>query len=301
MRLLTATVIIATVIVTGIQCHHTVTQEVNMSENQVQELIKIAADAERPLSERLAALREIRNKRRVEAVGALNALFSRPAAGTSIVAENFDPIAAERVVDLHIVWTLCTLDACSRLDIIASHVARAGHGLQGPYDEYRNAAKVILGIGRIEPISDLMGLVNASNAAVSENAVRVLELLDLPFRGSGGPTVPPLSPDMQVSLHFKTLQEQLAQIAAQSGGAVQLSPGIKNVPDYQRGDVRREDVTIQELVEFDVPELGFTYAVGRNSVTVTTYPEVKHLWNEIWNKYKDHLEFNQGTGRFTLR
>ena len=56
---------------------------------------------------------------------------------------NWDPVAAERVVDLYVILALYRSGDASLLPEIATLVAQAGRILTGPDDELRNAAKVI--------------------------------------------------------------------------------------------------------------------------------------------------------------
>jgi hypothetical protein len=110
--------------------------------------------------------------------GPLREIWNRRRPAARLRPINWDPEGAERVVDLYIILALHNSGDDSFLPRISDRVAQAEGVLKGPDNELLNAARVIREIGRLEPIQDLVAL--AAKPEAAPNAVRTLQLLDLP-------------------------------------------------------------------------------------------------------------------------
>ena len=279
------------------------TREAAMAHNTVNRLIETIRDQQGELPQRLGALRDLRNLNDVSAVAELKALLGRDRPGPDQATVNWDPAAAERVVDLHIVWTLYALGDDAELGRIAALVAQAGRILAGPDDECDNAARVIEGIGRPDLVRQIIELTGSSEASVSANAVSVLRKLDLPGAPIGGPveSIPNLSEE--VSFEISTLKEEMETIAELSRGSIQLTSGVSEyiaAHDYDRGTVGRENMTLAEIVEGDLEALGFDYFVDRGRVFICTHAEAARRWQDWWRANGDRLRYDELKQEFVL-
>lgn len=275
-----------------------------MTEPRKQQLYAIAADPTALIGERIAAVKEIAADRNPADVSGLTRLLSSHAPALREDVKGWDPRGAERLLDLHIIEALSRLGDHAQLYRLGDLVAQAGRILQGPDDELVNAAAVIRSIGRIEPLRQVVNLTSHSDPAAVENAVRVLELLDLPFKGSGEPVdgMPELSAKVTFEIH--RLQEELGTIAQVSDGRILLSHGVRDFiqkHDYERGDVSREDVTLAAILTEELQSLGFTYYVEDQRVVICTYEEAGRRWRSLWSRYGERLAFDADRSQYVLQ
>lgn len=260
-----------------------------MSNGSQQQLLQTVGDYENELAVRLRSLQQLGLTHDPSLVGSLKRLFERPRPGPERRTLNWDRQAAERVVDLHIVETLHELGDDSELYRITALVRQAGNILQGPDDELRNAASVILAVGRKELIGGLIALTSDSDPHVVRNAVRTLDQLRLsdPPVGQGVASVPQMSEE--VTFTIRTLKEEMEALVSLSRSSIVLSPGVKAFlvrNDYDRGTVSREGVLLSDIIEKDLPELEFAHFVEGNQVVICTYREAGARWQSWWGKNK---------------
>jgi hypothetical protein len=265
-----------------------------MNGQDVQALLAAAGDSQQELPKRIRALQELAGMQRQDLTPQLLELWkrSRPAAGPKPI--NWDPEAAERVVDLYIILALAKAGDVSLLPKISSLVAQAGTVLQGPDSELGNAAKVIRSIGQLEPISDLVGLAGDVHPEVVANAVRTLQLLDLPAPPSGGPLSEVSGLAKPVSFTIHRLKEELETIARLSNGRIVLSEGTKtwiSQHDYDRGEVRRQDMSLAHVVTQQIDMLDLTYEVTDGAVIICTFKEAGTRWQQRWPVYSQGLTY----------
>jgi len=189
-----------------------------MSDSEITRLQSFARDSRNDLPARIRAIEDLSRLAGRDAVAPLDELWRRPRPAPNPTLVNWDPVAAERVVDLYIILALYKSGDPSRLAEIAPRVGQAGRILQGPDDELRNAAKVVRAIGRPEVIQQLIALAQKNNPKATANAVRTLQLLNLPSPPTGGPVnaFPELNSPVSFTIH--RLGEELETIARLSAG-----------------------------------------------------------------------------------
>ena len=277
----------------------------NMGNNtDAQELLKTAATQKEDLATRIRALDELAAMGDAGMCENLKRLLNR-AKPHPIPIKNWDPVAAERVIDLHIVKALCLLGDNSELYRLPVLVGEAGDILLGPEDELANAASVILGIGQVEPVHQLVIMTRESAPQVVKNAVNVLKRLDLPHAPLGGEVSPVLGPaGGAYSFEIATLKQELETLVHLSKGRIVLSDGVKNYllsNDYERGPVKRVDTLLAQIVEQDLALLDFDYFVADdNTVIVCTHEEAGRRWRDWWQKYGGRLKYSKKEARFVL-
>jgi len=268
------------------------------------ELLAIAGDSDRGLPERKRSVRELGALGSPELIDPLRRVLRRPRPGPGLGAENWDPVAAERVVDLYLIEALYHSGDASELDGIAQRVAVAGDILEGPDDERKNAAAVILGIGRLEPIQQLVALAGAEQDHVVANAVRTLQLLGLPRPPSGGDAAAYPFLHQRVTFSIDNLRDELRSIAALSSGTISLSDGVEEriaSRNEQRGTVRREDESLLDILTLELDMLRLTYCTEPGGVVICTFREAGHRWQQKWPAYARHLIYDRERRRFVER
>jgi hypothetical protein len=199
-------------------------------------------------------------------------------------AVNWDPAAAERVVDLQLILALHKLGDSSLVSQIAPLVGRAEALLKGPYSEFKNAAQVLSEVRYLWVLQQVAGL-------GTEGAVRTLQLLNVPNPPTGGPldSFPQLA--QPVSFTIQRLSEELRSIAQLSNGLVVLSYGVEEMlrtGDYERGNVQRNSSLAQILTQ-DLDLLNLAYAATRNGVVICTFAEAAARWQQLWPEYSKTL------------
>lgn len=274
-----------------------------VNDDRKMKLLQTAGDPKAILSERISSIRELGSSRDPSLIGSLKNLLARSKPGAEQKTMNWDPQAAERVVDMHLVAALHTLGDDSELFRIPILVQQAGDALPGPDDELRNAASVVLSVGQLNLVSAIIDLASPKDPYVCANAVKTLDQLNLPDAPVGG-TVASV-PHMldKVSFTIRSLKEELQALEQQSQGSITLSPGVRtflNHHDYERGTVRRDGVTLSDIVKRDVPLLDFDYFVETGHVVICTYSEAGIRWHNWWDRYGRDLEYQPDKSMFVL-
>ncbi|MFH1374530.1 MAG: hypothetical protein ABII79_12115 [bacterium] len=275
-----------------------------MSNGALARLAEIAGDPDEELSARLRALSDLREIRNPTAIESLKKLWDRARPGPDKVTWNWDPGAAERVIDVHIIWTLYVLGDETELDLIASLISQAGDILQGPDDELSNAVAVILAIGRSEPIRQLIDLVSDTEVQVVDNVVEALNQLQLPRPPVGGDVSSVARLADEHSFEIRTLKEEIETLQRLSQGSIQLSPGVREyivANDYDREAVQRENVSLSEVIQDDLEMLEFDYYMENDQVMICTHTEAGQRWQDWWRQYGDQLVYQEDQSRFVLK
>jgi hypothetical protein len=276
----------------------------NVDDNQeLRQLLHTAADPDGELPARVRAVDALARVGGANVAAQLKQLLDRERPTAPVAAVNWDPLAAERVVDMHIVEALSLWGDNSQLDRLPRLIKAAGRVLSGPDDELENATKVVLRIGRVELIRQLVTMTEDPAPQVTRNAVVVLRQLQLPHPATGGPLAPVFQPNKVVTFEITTLKQELESIAALSAGKVVLSPGLKSFVkshDYERGPVKREQVSLADLIERFIPRLDVDYYLTDRTVVLCTYAEAGQKWREWWAKSSARLTYQKESGRFVL-
>lgn len=266
--------------------------ENQVNDETVSRLAVVARNPEQELSARIAALRELAAMQSANMVPDLLAVWKRPKVNPQIRPIDWDPIGVERVVDAYTILALYRHGNSTLLPEIAGLVKQAGTVLTGPDSELNNAAAVIRAIQSLQPVGDLIQLTNDPQESAVTNAVRTLQLLQLPDAPTGRsiPEVSVLRKPVSFTIH--RLSEELRTIAAMSGGWVSLSSGtleFLRTHDYDRGRVERTDTTLAEILTRDLDMLDLAYAVTPNRVEICTFREAGSRWRQAWPACRNEL------------
>ncbi len=255
-----------------------------MSPDHINGQLAVVRDPEAELRARIDALRELSASGDRAVAPRLREIWHRQRSSAEPESENWDPAAAERVVDLQLILALYKLGDRSLLPQIASLVARAKPLLPGPYNEFKNAAEVIREVHDLTVLQQVVQL-------GTESAVRTLQMVRVPGAPTGGPleAFPQLAQPVKFTIH--RLSEELRSIAQHSNGVIVLSPGVEEflqTGDYERGDVQRDE-SLAVILTQELDLLGFAYTVTRNGVVICTFAEAARRWQETWLEYSRRL------------
>jgi hypothetical protein len=268
------------------------------------QLLDIAGNFQKELPVRIRALQDLALIGDSTVINSIKEFLNRAKPGPEQAALNWDPLAAERVIDLHVVETLYKLGDESELSRVGLIVKSAGRILQGPDDELRHATQVILTIGRVEPIQQLIELTVENDLQAVSNADRTLDQLNLPQSpvGSSVSSIAHLSEEHTFEIH--ALKQEIDTVVRLSQGSISISPGVKAFlasHDYERGLVKRENVTLAEFIEQDLLILDFQYFVQDGVVTICTYKEAGQRWQNWWQKYSEKLSYQKEKSKFIIK
>ncbi|MFN0103159.1 MAG: hypothetical protein ACKV2U_13850 [Bryobacteraceae bacterium] len=257
-----------------------------MNQKDLARWLSTAADSTAQLLLRINALEELAKLTDTGLRAPLNGLFKRIRPHVSDKPMDYDPDGAERVVDQYIILAAYKSGDVSLLPELPKLIAQAGDVLEGPENELTNAAKVLRGIGRSEPVQSVAALTSSgAHPHATSNAVRVLQMIGMPNPPTGGSVaVPEL--DKPVDFTIKTLRQEVEKIAELSEGKIVLSPGAKEFiakRDFQRGEVNRENRTLASVLTEDLDMLDLTYAVTPSGVVICTFEEAAARWRQRVN------------------
>jgi hypothetical protein len=274
-----------------------------MSGDDLTVWLSTARNPERALRDRIQALEQLARLGNRGLVPRLRELYQRPKTPTGIKTLDWDPEAAERVVDLYVILALYRSGDPSLSPQIIALVREAGKILQGPENELLNAAKVICATGSLRLIQELVALGDNREPGTVANAVRTLQMLDLPSPPTGGAVVgfPELVSPVTFTIH--RLGEELETIAQLSKGRILLSPGVQETiraHDQNRGEVTRRNSNLADILTMEIDVLGFTYAVTQRGVVICTFREAGARWGQEWPAYSKNLVWDPATQRWHL-
>ena len=276
----------------------------NMDNNKnTRHLLETAANSQEELPSRIRVLDELAATSDPAVNVELKKLFNRTKP-EPVPMKNWDPVAAERVVDLHIVKALYILGDDSELDRLVTLIRQAGYILTGQDDELNNATSVILSIGRVELIRQLTMMTSDNELRAVKNAVIILNQLDLPHAPVGGEVTSVFQPPTQeFTFEIYTLKQELETLTELSKGQIVMSGGTKSFlisNDYDRGAVKRENITLSEIIEQDLSILDFDYYVTGKTVVICTHNEAGQRWRDWWQKYGRRLAYYKESSRFII-
>jgi hypothetical protein len=278
-------------------------KDVMMDENQQEpRLLRTAADPQVDLSIRIRAIDDLAKLGKASVAIELNKVLNR-ARPIPVSTKNWDDVGAERVVDQHVVKAMSLLGDDSQLSRLPLLIKAAGRVLTGPYDELKNAAGIVLGLGRVDLVRQLVMMAGDDAAQAVRNAVVVLDQMDLPLAPAGGSLSQVLRRDKKVAFEITTLKQELETISALSDGSVVLSDGVKSFlhsNDYERGLVKRVAVSLAEIIEKTVPLLDLDYYVSGRNVVICTHAEAGREWRAWWTRNATQLSYKKESGRFVL-
>jgi hypothetical protein len=267
-------------------------------------LLQTAADPRRFLSDRLRAVQDLAATGDRALVPELRRLLNRSRPVSERPPVNWDPDAAERVVDLHIIVALHSLGSDADVHRVAALVEQAGDILVGPDEELKNQVFAIVSLGRLDVLAEVVGISAGNDLNAKRNAVRVLDSLKLPESPLGGSLASVPHMGHKVSFSIKTLSEELHIVEERSQGSIVLSAGVREYAaqhDYDRGTVRRQDVLLSDIVLNDLRLLDFDYFIESGHVVVCTYSEASSRWRDWWGRFGKDLEYRKDQQVFVLQ
>lgn len=256
-------------------------------------LIAKVADFNQELPVRIQAIESLAAKQDEAIKEQLKKLFDRqrPLVQNTV---NWDNAGAERVIDWYLIKALHQLGDDHEINRIGTLVANAGTVLKGPYDEFTVAAKVIRTIGKADAIDQVVRLNDNRDEQVVRNAVLVLNNLQLANAPVGGSTAAILPADKH-TYKFSRLKQEVQQLVNLSKGKIVLSTGVQreiDEHDYERGDVKLDDRSLIERVEYDISMLNFDYYIEKGHVVICTHAEAGERWKGWWLVNHDAFKFS---------
>lgn len=293
---------LAAIILGGLLGYHAAA-DVTMNTEMQTKLLKEAASPASDMSDRRQALAQLGDTRDNTIVAPLKALLARPRPPHEEI-ENWDPVGAERVIDLHIIRTLHRLGDDSEIHRIATLVGQAHSTLQGPDDELNNCVATLLEVGQMEPLKEIVSLTSTQDPLAVRNAVVVLDRLALPEPPTGQDLADLTKGVSPLTFTITRLSEELEAIASNSQGLVALSPSVKTwvtSHDYERGKVQRSGMPLSEILSRDIRLLGFDYYVEGKQIVVCTVAEAGARWRSWWPDHYSKLEYDRMERRFVAR
>jgi hypothetical protein len=260
-----------------------------MTAEETERLLGVARKPGGDLRDRIRALQELGSTHDQKLGSRLRQLWDRPRASEPKVID-WDPEAAERVVDLYLILTLHQVGDDSLLSQIAPLVARSGDVLDGPDSEPNAAARVLGGIASLGPLRQVVQL--ADKPASVRNVVRTLQLLNLPSPPTGGPVTAFPQFLEKISFTISRFAEDLKTIQQLGNGRIVLSPGVEVMAsggDYDRGQVERTGTTLEVILTQELDMLGVTYFVTGQGATICTFEEAGNRWRQQWAELESRL------------
>jgi hypothetical protein len=258
-------------------------------------LLFTARESKHSLLDRVRALEALAHHPRPGLAPQLRDIWNRRRRPVGPAPINYDPEAAERVVDLYVIYALYRCGDDSLLPQIAVRVTQGTKVLTGPEDERVNAAKVIRAIGRPDVVEQVVRVTVSPFPNACANAVRTLQLLQIPSPPTGGPVTGFAELAAPVDFTIHRLSEELKTIADLSGGRISLSPGVTQfmaAHDYDRGEVHRKGTSLAEILTDFSDTLDVAYAVTPDRVVICTFQEAGERWRRMWPDYSRRLQYD---------
>ena len=277
--------------------------ETRMTKQRIAELGTIASSSSAELSKRIAAVVELGSGGDVSAISLLTAILARNVE-VSVPSKNWDPVAAQRIVELHAIAALHRLGDDSGLSRIPELVGAGGRVLQGPDDERRNATKAITGMGSVSVIRDLIAALQNVNATATANVIEVLDTLHLPeapVRQDLG-KVPAAT--ATVSGVSESLRDLLQLVFSAANGSVRISQGVERMIAAGASTVGRsehDEAEIAWLLERFFPSIGLDYYVEGEHAVICTFAESAERWRDWWARHGARLDYVRDHQTFGLR
>ena len=272
-----------------------------MPTETVIQLSAIASNSSAELSKRVAAVDELGASGNSSAIPLLQALLGRSVAG--FPTKNSDPIAAQRVVELHAIAALHRLGSDSEASRVAGLVAAAGQVLQGPDDERLNAATTIATLGSVLVIRDLIAVLQNGSPAARDNTIEVLDTLSLPqapMRQNLG-NIPGAKATVTGRSH--SLGDLLKLVISAAHGSLRLSPGVERLVASGTspiGSSEHDDAEVTWMLHRFFPSIGLDYYVEGKGVVICTFAESAERWRDWWSRYGTRLSYSPERRAFVL-
>lgn len=262
----------------------------------------VASDPSAQLSRRIAAVAQLGASYDANAVPLLKRLFARRT-GTAAMAMNWDPAAAERVVQLHAIAALHRLGDDSELARIPTLAAAAGRILQGADDERRNAVAVITAVGSVTVIRDLIAALANLAAPAAANVIEVLDTLRLPEAPVRQSLAKFGGVQLEVTGVTASLGELIGLLLSVGRRSVETSSGVKRMlasGGGQSGKTKLQGAKMPYLLQDLLPDFGLDYYVDGGRAVICTFAEAAELWRNWWSRYGARLSYSQPTRTYIL-
>jgi hypothetical protein len=274
-----------------------------MNHEAIIDLGAVASNSSTELSKRIAATAQLGYAVETSATASLKGLLGKKidASGGSV---NWDPSAAQRVVELHAIAALHRRGDDSELGRIPPLVSAAGRVLQGPNDERRNAATVIAAVGSVTVIRDLVMALDKLSGRAANNIVEVLDTLFLPEAPVRQSLENFAGAHVEVTGVSASLQDFMNLVISAAKRSVHISQGVEEMialGSSPMGKTESQKAKMQFLLQSFLPGFGLDYyTVGRRAM-ICTFAESADRWREWLARYGDRLDHSPITRTFVLR
>lgn len=268
-------------------------------------LIEKIKDPGQDLFTRITATRNIKDTGNDETLSLLRDILNRSKPESDFIYQNWDPLEAERIVDLYIIEALHRLGDDSELKRIPVLIGKATHIIQGPYGELNSAVTVIRSIGDIGVITMLIDFLSREDAGTEAktNVVKVLNHLGLPDAPVFGNTALILDSGQKYNYEILMFKEEMETLVTLAGGKIELSAGVKKYLEqnnFKRGPLKIKDLTLAKIMEV-FPEIwGFDYYIVDQKIIICTPLETGERWIAWWDTNKTLLVYNQESTQFVF-
>lgn len=264
------------------------------------ELEAVASDTSAALNDRIAAIEKLGSE--PANIALLKSLFGRTP-GAAEAATNWDPAAAQRVIELRAAAAMHRLGDDSELYRIPYVVRSAGRTLLEQEDELQHAANAIAAMGSRETIRDLIAAMQPADPPGASNLIETLNRLQLPE--------PPVRHDLgdvagarlEVTGLCSSVRDLAGLITATAKRSVRVSPGVDEMIRSDPGRMGRTSLQrapVSLLLQQLLPSVGLEYYVEGVTAVICTIGECAGRWQNWWAQYGAHLIYSAETQKFVL-
>ncbi|WP_128331349.1 hypothetical protein [Apibacter sp. HY039] len=262
-----------------------VTNYKNMTMNN-SELYKKIVNVEVSLFTRIESINQLNlSENKKLTINELKKLLNRQKPEPQPDLIDFDPVAEERVIDMHLIGVLNAMGDKSENYRIPNLISQAISFMAEFGDERKEDAKVIKSINDSKLIAEIIVLTQSTTPTIVENAVVVLNNLDLPNAPVGGDVSAILS-TQKITFKFSKLKEEMELYVKESHGKIELSKGVKQVIEtnnIQRGDDISLEMSLVGIIQKILPVHHLDYYVENGKIIICTYAETAERWQK-WLK-----------------
>lgn len=198
--------------------------------------------------------------------------------------KGWDPLAGERVIDIHIIEALNKLEITTENKRIPDLVSQAIPFIREFGDERKEDARVIKSINDKNVYAEIIALTQSKDPTILENAVVTLNNINFPNAPLGGEVSSILPPEKK-EFKFSRLKEEMELYIKKSEGKIKLSNEVIdfiNTNNLERGNVNLE-LSLVAIVEKVLVLLNFDYYIENNTVIICTHTESAKRWQDWWN------------------
>ncbi|WP_131368714.1 hypothetical protein [Chryseobacterium luteum] len=262
----------------------------NMDINNT-ELFKTVLNVRVGLFKRLKAINQLDLSNSKEIVNELIKILNRQKTDPIPDLIDSDPVADERIIDLHIIGLLNKLKNTTENSRISVLVSKAIPFIREYDDERKIDAKIIKSINNKEVFSNIISLTRINDPVIIENAVVVLNNLKFPNAPVSG-DVSFMLPPTRFKFKFSYLKDEMDLYVNKSEGKIQLSEGVKkfvesnNIQRANDNEFVEYESSLIEVLEKNISDI-FDYYIEGNKIIICTHIESAKKWQNWWDVNKE--------------